>query len=160
MLHLALSYKPIYLVGIVRNNDLRHSALFHYQPTIHPIGNQLANQLALLVYSFQFFFLFSLVPCLPPDYLTFDVPVYSSLLVRWKSVLRHCRNGIILGYRLTYRELPNALPVVVNFTVSDSHYIIENMNMDANYTVEILAFTRIGNGNASYDLAQPDKMGK
>lgn len=56
--------------------------------------------------------------------------------------------------------MPNKPPVMINFTASDRYYDIENMNSDANYTVQLLAFTRKGNGNSSFDLAQPDKMGK
>ncbi|XP_031573985.1 uncharacterized protein LOC116307805 [Actinia tenebrosa] len=99
------------------------------------------------------------IPCLPPHYITFDIPKPSSLRIQWKDVQRHCRNGIILGYRLIYKELPNKPSVIVNFTASERYYDIENMNSDANYTVELMAFTRIGDGNASFDLAQPDKMG-
>lgn len=89
------------------------------------------------------------------------MPMYTSLQVHWDKVLRNCTNGIIRGYRLIYQEMsPNGRPITVNLTTDQKTYIIENMNMEVNYTVELLAYTSKGDGNVSFDLARPDKTGK
>jgi len=105
--------------------------------------------------------LFIAEPCLPPEDIAFDIPGYKALKVNWNPVKRYCRNGIIRGYRLIYQELsPGVPPVTVNLTAEQLTYTIENMNMEVNYTVRVLAYTSKGDGNASYDLARPDRMGR
>ncbi|XP_048579577.1 uncharacterized protein LOC5515780 isoform X2 [Nematostella vectensis] len=100
------------------------------------------------------------IPCLPPDYVTFDAPSQTSISVFWTPVLRHCQNGIILGYRLRYRILEPGSPVItLNFTADQNYTIVEDLDKKVNYTFSVSAFTRKGEGNASSDLIQPDQFG-
>ena len=101
------------------------------------------------------------VPCLPPQDVTFDVPGLTSLLTKWKPVPEHCRNGIILGYRVKYRRLDGVAGERVENTTADILYaFLFDLDTFANYTIGIVAFTRKGEGNATFDLALPDNLGE
>ena len=100
------------------------------------------------------------VPCLPPQYVTYDVPGLSMLLAKWQPVPAHCRNGVILGYRVRYQRLGGAYPARIENTTADVLYaFLYDMNIYANYSIEISAFTRKGEGSATLDIALPDTLG-
>ena len=83
------------------------------------------------------------------------------LLARWQPVPTYCRNGVILGYRVKYRRLDGASPARIENTTADVLYaFLYDMDIYANYSIEISAFTRKGEGNATLDLALPDTLGK
>ena len=101
------------------------------------------------------------VPCLPPQYVAFDVPGLTSLLAKWKPVPEHCRNGIILGYRVKYRRLDGVSGERVENTTADILYaFLYDLNIFANYSIGIVAFTGKGEGNSTFDLALPDNLGE
>lgn len=101
------------------------------------------------------------VPCLPPQYVTYDVPGLTMLLAKWKPVPEHCRNGIILGYRVKYRRLNGNPEARIENTTADVLYaFLYDLDIYANYSIEIFAFTRKGEGNATVDLALPDTLGE
>ncbi|KAL9958642.1 hypothetical protein ACROYT_G035690 [Oculina patagonica] len=100
------------------------------------------------------------VPCLPPQYVTYDVPGLTMLLAKWQPVPKHCRNGVILGYRVKYQRLDGVSPARIENTTADVLYaFLYDMDIYANYSIEISAFTRKGDGNATLDLALPDTLG-
>lgn len=106
------------------------------------------------------FVISSPVPCLPPQYVTYDVPGLTMLLAKWQPVPEHCRNGVILGYRVKYQRLDGASPARIENTTADVLYaFLYDMDIYANYSIEISAFTRKGDGNATLDLALPDTLG-
>ena len=106
------------------------------------------------------FFFNSPVPCLPPQYVTYDVPGLSMLLAKWQPVPAHCRNGVILGYRVKYRRLDGGSPARIESTTAEVlHAFLYDMDIYANYSIEISAFTRKGEGTAMLDLALPDTLG-
>lgn len=112
------------------------------------------------VYFLQCVF-YSPVPCLPPQYVTYDVPGLTMLLAKWQPVPAHCRNGVILGYRVRYQQLDGASPARIENTTADVLYaFLYDMDIYANYSIEITAFTRKGEGIATLDLALPDTLGK
>ena len=83
------------------------------------------------------------------------------LLARWKPVPEHCRNGVILGYKVKYQRLDGySLARIENTTADISYAFLYDMDIYANYSIEISAFTRKGEGNATMDLALPDTLGK
>lgn len=101
------------------------------------------------------------VPCLPPQYVTYDVPGLSMLFAKWQPVPAHCRNGVILGYRVRYQRLDGAYPArIENTTAYVLYAFLYDMDIYANYSIEISAFTREGEGIATLDLALPDTLGK
>lgn len=129
------------------------------QPIFHAHFNSLEHGL-LLIYFLHCVFS-SLVPCLPPQYVTYDVPGLTMLLAKWQPVPEHCRNGVILGYRVKYQRLDGASPARIENTTADLLYaFLYDMDIYANYSIEISAFTRKGEGNATLDLALPDTLGK
>ena len=98
---------------------------------------------------------------MPPQYVTYDIPGLSMLLAKWKPVPVHCRNGIIRGYRVRYQRMDGAFQVRIENTTADVLYaFLYDMDIYANYSIEITAFTRKGEGNATRDLALPDALGK
>ena len=100
------------------------------------------------------------VPCMPPQYVTYDVPGLSLLLAKWNPVPVYCHNGVILGYRVKYQRLDGGSQVRVENTTADVLYaFLYDMDLHANYSIEIAAFTRKGEGNATLDLALPDTLG-
>ena len=97
---------------------------------------------------------------MPPQYVTYDVPGLSVLLAKWNPVPVSCRNGIILGYRVKYQRLDGSSPCRIENTTADVLYaFLYDMDLYANYSISISAFTRKGDGNATLDLAMPDSLG-
>ena len=104
----------------------------------------------------------STVPCLPPYYVTFDAPTRTTILVKWNPVPKHCRNGIILGYKVRYTRLKHNVtwPLkTLNFTVDELHCNLTDLDIHSNYTVEVSAFNSKGESNGTYDLIQTDLIG-
>lgn len=110
---------------------------------------------------FPTFICYYIVPCLPPQYVTYDVPGLTMLLAKWQPVPEHCRNGVILGYRVKYQRLDGVSPARIENTTADVLYaFLYDMDIYANYSIEISAFTSKGDGNVTLDLALPDTLGK
>ena len=85
-------------------------------------GNSVGNSRwpgSIKCYSFKILFL---VPCMPPQYVTYDIPGLSMLLAKWKPVPVHCRNGIIRGYRVRYQRMDGAFQVRIENTTADVLY--------------------------------------
>ncbi|XP_048583376.1 protein sidekick-1 [Nematostella vectensis] len=97
------------------------------------------------------------VPSSPPDDVTYDVLSPSSIIVRWKPVPVHHRNGIIQGYRLRYQTEMRI--IIVNLTADQYSAILTDLDRVANYTIFMSAFTRSGEGNSSYDFIASDSFG-
>lgn len=93
--------------------------------------------------------------------MTYDVPGLSMLLAKWQPVPTHCRNGVILGYKVRYQRLDGAYSARIENTTADVLYaFLYDMDIYANYSIAISAFTRKGEGIATLDLALPDTLGK
>ena len=83
------------------------------------------------------------------------------LLAKWQPVPAHCRNGVILGYKVRYQRLDGAYPARIENTTADVLYaFLYDMDIYANYSIEISAFTKKGEGSATLDIALPDTLGK
>ena len=65
------------------------------------------------------------------------------------------RNGIIKGYKVNYRALPNSdiLTAVLNITSQQQNegqmVTLDKLNEFTNYSIRVLAFTVIGDGQES-----------
>ena len=94
-------------------------------------------------------------PSGPPEKVTLGDVTSTSIKVTWSPVKVEDRNGIIKGYKVIYRALPNGNndTEVVNITIesqdTEKTLSLERLNEFTNYSIRVLAFTLVGNGPAS-----------
>ena len=94
-------------------------------------------------------------PSGPPEKVTLVNVTSTSMNVTWTPVKVEDRNGIIKGYKVIYRALPNGNNVtkVVNITIESQDtgitLLLERLNEFTNYSIRVLAFTAIGDGPLS-----------
>ena len=87
-------------------------------------------------------------PSDPPQQVTLGDVTSTSIKVTWAPVKFEDQNGIIKGYKVIYRALPNGQNVtkVVN---TENALTIGGLNEFTNYSIRVLAFTAIGDGPLS-----------
>ncbi|XP_056263637.1 protein sidekick-2 isoform X3 [Pseudoliparis swirei] len=91
------------------------------------------------------------VPSSGPTNVSAFATTSSSILVRWGEVPETDRNGLILGYKVVYKEkdsdtAPNFWEVEGNTT----HTVqLSGLGKYVLYEIQVLAFTRIGDGRSS-----------
>ena len=94
-------------------------------------------------------------PSGPPEKVTLGDVTSTSIKVTWSPVKVKDRNGIIKGYKVIYRALPNGNndTKVVNITIesqdTEKTLSLERLNEFTNYSIRVLAFTAIGDGPLS-----------
>ena len=94
-------------------------------------------------------------PSGPPEQVTLGDVTSTSIKVTWSPVKVEDRNGIIKGYKVIYRALPNGDndTEVVNITIESQDtgktLSLERLNEFTNYSIRVLAFTAIGDGPLS-----------
>uniref|UniRef100_A0A1A8UMS8 Sidekick homolog 2b (Chicken) n=1 Tax=Nothobranchius furzeri TaxID=105023 RepID=A0A1A8UMS8_NOTFU len=91
------------------------------------------------------------IPSSGPTNVSAFATTSSSILVRWFEVPEPDRNGLILGYRVVYKE-KDSDGVVHFWTVEGnaSHSIqLTGLGKYVLYEIQVLAFTRIGDGRPS-----------
>uniref|UniRef100_A0A1A8HEA8 Sidekick cell adhesion molecule 2 n=1 Tax=Nothobranchius korthausae TaxID=1143690 RepID=A0A1A8HEA8_9TELE len=91
------------------------------------------------------------VPSSGPTNVSAFATTSSSILVRWGEVQEADRNGLILGYKVVYKEkdsdtTPNFWAVEGNNTHSVQ---LSGLGKYVLYEIQVLAFTRIGDGRSS-----------
>ena len=95
-------------------------------------------------------------PSGPPQQVTLSDVTSRSINVSWGPVPANDRNGIILGYKLNYRALPNHGIVTEFLNISNEQQnegrtkILQTLNEFTNYSVSVLAFTIVGDGPPSF----------
>lgn len=75
----------------------------------------------------------------------------TSINVTWEPVPDDHVNGIVLGYRLFYKQADKAINDFSNLTVNSSIFDIEinGLKFYTKYELRLLAFTMVGDGNIS-----------
>uniref|UniRef100_A0A4W5RST0 Sidekick cell adhesion molecule 2 n=1 Tax=Hucho hucho TaxID=62062 RepID=A0A4W5RST0_9TELE len=94
------------------------------------------------------------VPSCGPTNVSAFATTSSSILVRWFEVPEPDRNGLILGYKVLYREKDSDLSLQL-WTVEGnaSHSVqLTGLGKYVLYEIQVLAFTRIGDGMPSSPL--------
>jgi len=96
------------------------------------------------------YLLLSTAPSAPPSDLQLHMANASALNVYWNDVPLIHQDGVILGYRLLLQREDGG-SVVRNITLGpDVHgYIVSDLLIFQNYSVQILAFTMKGDGPLS-----------
>ena len=96
-----------------------------------------------------------LEPSEPPQAVAVTVVSSKSINVSWSPVSVQERNGIIKGYKVIYKALPNGKDKtkIVNVTINDQDkrqiLTIGELNEFTNYSIRVLAFTAVGDGPLS-----------
>ncbi|XP_041830016.1 protein sidekick-2 isoform X1 [Melanotaenia boesemani] len=91
------------------------------------------------------------VPSSGPTNVSAFATTSSSILVRWFEVPEPDRNGLILGYKVVYKE-KDSDSVVRSWTVegNTTHSVqLTGLGKYVLYEIKVLAFTRIGDGRPS-----------
>ena len=90
------------------------------------------------------------VPSSPPTNVTVHSVTSTSLLVSWNPVPAGHANGIITGYKVFYVDREEYGPKV-HLNVSSTALSVElsSLLVYTNYCIQVLAFTREGDGNLS-----------
>uniref|UniRef100_A0A672LXA4 Sidekick cell adhesion molecule 2 n=1 Tax=Sinocyclocheilus grahami TaxID=75366 RepID=A0A672LXA4_SINGR len=97
------------------------------------------------------FLCFNAVPSCGPTNVSAFATTSSSILVRWFEVPKPDRNGLILGYKVVYKEKDSDAPLQF-WTVEGnaSHSVqLTGLGKYVLYEIQVLAFTRIGDGRPS-----------
>lgn len=87
----------------------------------------------------------------------------TSINVTWEPVPDDHVNGIVLGYRLFYKQADKAINDFSNLTVNSSIFDIETNGLKfyTKYELRLLAFTMVGDGNISEPVyCMTDEDGK
>ena len=94
-------------------------------------------------------------PSGPPQRVQFSDVTSKSVTVTWGPVPDGDRNGIILGYKVNYRALPSGGNLTEPVSIQSNEQgeggtkTLESLNEFTNYSISVLAFTKVGNGPPS-----------
>ncbi|MED6284312.1 Protein sidekick-2 [Characodon lateralis] len=91
------------------------------------------------------------VPSSGPTNVSAFATTSSSILVRWGEVQEADRNGLILGYKVVYKEKDSdTAPHFWTVEGNNSHSVqLTGLGKYVLYEIQVLAFTRIGDGRSS-----------
>ena len=87
-------------------------------------------------------------PSDPPQQVTLGDVTSTSIKVTWAPVKFEDQNGIIKGYKVIYRALPNGQNVT-KVVDTENALTIGGLNEFTNYSIRVLAFTAVGDGPLS-----------
>ena len=94
-------------------------------------------------------------PSGPPQLVTLSDVTSKGVKVTWGPVPDNDRNGIIRGYKVNYRALPNGVIVTEFLNISSEIQneggtkTLQTLHEFTNYSVSVLAFTIVGDGPPS-----------
>ena len=90
------------------------------------------------------------VPALPPAEITAHTESSTSIMLSWNPVPPGHENGVVLGYKILYVDQDETQPKL-NSTVEAnvSSFEVTGLMTFTNYCIQVLAFTRKGDGNMS-----------
>uniref|UniRef100_A0A7N8X091 Sidekick cell adhesion molecule 2b n=1 Tax=Mastacembelus armatus TaxID=205130 RepID=A0A7N8X091_9TELE len=91
------------------------------------------------------------VPSCGPTNVSAFATTSSSILVRWFEVPEPDRNGLILGYKVVYKEKDSDSPVHFWTVEGNTTHSVQltGLGKYVLYEIQVLAFTRIGDGRPS-----------
>lgn len=110
----------------------------------------------MLVHHFLYTVLKHITICTEPSAPPSDVRANStgttSILVRWGGVPVVDQNGVILGYAVTYKALPDSGPQTKLVSAPTTQATLTGLKNYTNYSITVLAFTVKGDGPASVPI--------
>ena len=86
-------------------------------------------------------------PNAPPANVTGRSTGSTTIFVEWDQVPVADQNGVILGYTVSYKALPDGRELTKN--VTDTEATLTDLNEHTNYSITVFASTVKGGGNIS-----------
>lgn len=130
--------------------------------SLYPLYVRALQQVTFTIFILWHFIFFS-VPSRSPINVTAFKTSSTSINVTWEPVPDDHVNGIVLGYRLFYKQADKAINDFSNLTVNSSIFDIEinGLKFYTKYELRLLAFTMVGDGNISEPVyCMTDEDGK
>lgn len=130
--------------------------------SLYPLYVRALQQVTFTIFILWHFIFFS-VPSRSPINVTAFNTSSTSINVTWEPVPDDHVNGIVLGYRLFYKQADKAINDFSNLTVNSSIFDIEinGLKFYTKYELRLLAFTMVGDGNISEPVyCMTDEDGK
>lgn len=110
------------------------------------------------------FFLLA-VPSMPPENVRCAPLTSQSLQISWQPPLSYHTNGLLQGYKVNFEFMSDQI-IATNDDIdsrktTDLTIVLSGLKKFTNYSVQVLAFTRIGDGVVSKPLyCQTEEDGK
>ncbi|KAA0701718.1 Down syndrome cell adhesion molecule -like protein [Triplophysa tibetana] len=94
------------------------------------------------------------VPSRPPENVVTTATTPETISLSWSALPKEALNGMLLGYRVIFwANLPDGeLGEIRNITTSKPSLELEHLEKYTNYSIQVLAFTRAGDGVRSEQI--------
>uniref|UniRef100_A0A3B4EHB5 Cell adhesion molecule DSCAM n=1 Tax=Pygocentrus nattereri TaxID=42514 RepID=A0A3B4EHB5_PYGNA len=94
------------------------------------------------------------VPSRPPENVVTTATTPETISLSWSALPKEALNGMLLGYRVIYwaNLLDGELGDIRNVTTSKPSLELEGLEKYTNYSIQVLAFTRAGDGVRSEQI--------
>ncbi|KTG42252.1 hypothetical protein cypCar_00015976, partial [Cyprinus carpio] len=94
------------------------------------------------------------VPSRPPENVVTTATTSETISLSWSALPKEALNGMLLGYRVIYwANLPDGeLGEIRNITTTKPSLDLERLEKYTNYSIQVLAFTRAGDGVRSEQI--------
>ncbi|KAI4887789.1 hypothetical protein NFI96_025956, partial [Prochilodus magdalenae] len=94
------------------------------------------------------------VPSRPPENVVTTATTPETISLSWSALPKEALNGMLLGYRVIYwaNLLDGELGEIRNVTTSKPSLELESLEKYTNYSIQVLAFTRAGDGVRSEQI--------
>ncbi|XP_051534458.1 cell adhesion molecule DSCAM isoform X1 [Myxocyprinus asiaticus] len=94
------------------------------------------------------------VPSRPPENVVTTATTPETISLSWSALPKEALNGMLLGYRVIYwANLPDGeLGEIRNITTTKPSLELERLEKYTNYSIQVLAFTRAGDGVRSEQI--------
>ncbi|KAF7692719.1 Down syndrome cell adhesion molecule [Silurus meridionalis] len=94
------------------------------------------------------------VPSRPPENVVTTATTPETISLSWAPLPKEALNGMLLGYRVIYwaNLLDGELGEIKNITTTKASLELEGLEKYTNYSIQVLAFTRAGDGVRSEQI--------
>lgn len=119
---------------------------------------------SFFVYIFVDVFLY-IVPSMPPENVRCAPLTSQSLQISWQPPPSHHTNGLLQGYKVNFEFMSDVIggmnDDIDSRKTTDLTIVLTGLRKFTNYSIQVLAFTRIGDGVVSKQLyCQTEEDGK
>ena len=126
--------------------------VFHFSPNLfltqQPKQGKFVNLVIVLIFTFS-------VPGAAPSNVRANFTSSTSILVEWAEVPKEKRHGIIQYYTVIWKRVQGAGPQETrNVDAPVQQFELTNLAKYTEYSIQVLAATRIGKGPASIPILQ------
>lgn len=104
----------------------------------------------------DFFFRFRTVPSHPPESIRCAPLTSQSLQISWQPPPTHHTNGLLQGYKINFEFVADVVGMgndeMDSRKTTDLTIVLSGLRKFTNYSIQVLAFTRMGDGVLSTAL--------